>query len=245
MSCLETPPACSAVALCFTCPTAISKVITRMVPCSSFISNQIAVQQPDCHLTALGCLSHAPAIRRLKSQNMPSWWQEGDVLYMPRGTVHQAVAQSSDAVHLTVSTYQRCTHGDLAVRLLNRALVSSEAASAVPLALRRGLPWGSLPAAGTRAKRKNGGGADAACVQSVAGGRAFVNLAKSADSYRCEAYSPSCTVCSTSTHYGVVSVVQLDILWLAHSHVRHSNAYVISGREEGVGFEKADVCNHS
>ncbi|KAK9802556.1 hypothetical protein WJX73_001613 [Symbiochloris irregularis] len=32
--------------------------------------------------------------------------QEGDVLYMPRGTVHQAVAQSSDSIHLTISTYQ-------------------------------------------------------------------------------------------------------------------------------------------
>jgi hypothetical protein len=42
----------------------------------------------------------------------------GDVLYMPRGTVHQATAQTADSSHLTISTYQRCSYADLAIHLL-------------------------------------------------------------------------------------------------------------------------------
>jgi hypothetical protein len=42
----------------------------------------------------------------------------GDVLYMPRGTVHQATAQTGDSSHLTISTYQRCSYADLATHLL-------------------------------------------------------------------------------------------------------------------------------
>jgi hypothetical protein len=42
----------------------------------------------------------------------------GDVLYMPRGTVHQATAQTVDSSHLTISTYQRCSYADLATHLL-------------------------------------------------------------------------------------------------------------------------------
>lgn len=37
--------------------------------------------------------------------------QVGDVLYLPRGTVHQAVAQAEDSSHLTLSSYQRWTLG--------------------------------------------------------------------------------------------------------------------------------------
>lgn len=42
----------------------------------------------------------------------------GDCLYMPRGTVHQAEAQEVDSSHLTISTYQRCSYGDLATHVL-------------------------------------------------------------------------------------------------------------------------------
>ncbi len=43
----------------------------------------------------------------------------GDVLYMPRGTVHQATAQKSgDSAHLTISTYQHWSWADLASHLL-------------------------------------------------------------------------------------------------------------------------------
>ena len=74
--------------------------------------------------------------------------QEGDVLYMPRGTIHQAVAQSQDSIHLTISTYQRWTHGDLTARLLSSALASTDSSAAAPLPLRQGLPWDCLTAAG-------------------------------------------------------------------------------------------------
>ena len=42
----------------------------------------------------------------------------GDVLYMPKGIIHQALAQDEDSVHLTLSTYQRWTWGDLTSTLL-------------------------------------------------------------------------------------------------------------------------------
>lgn len=43
----------------------------------------------------------------------------GDVLYMPRGTIHQAAADgASDSDHLTISTYQRSSYADLATHLL-------------------------------------------------------------------------------------------------------------------------------
>ena len=47
--------------------------------------------------------------------------EEGDVLYMPRGTIHQAVAQDRGSTHLTISTYQRWTWGDLAATVLQGA----------------------------------------------------------------------------------------------------------------------------
>jgi len=39
--------------------------------------------------------------------------QVGDVLYLPRGTVHQARAQTQASSHVTLSTYQRWTYGRL------------------------------------------------------------------------------------------------------------------------------------
>lgn len=50
--------------------------------------------------------------------------QVGDVLYLPRGTIHQAVAQEEGSTHLTLSTYQRWTWGDLASSMLRTALES-------------------------------------------------------------------------------------------------------------------------
>lgn len=48
--------------------------------------------------------------------------QVGDVLYLPRGTVHQAVAQDEASVHLTISTYQKWTWGDLVLTMMQHAL---------------------------------------------------------------------------------------------------------------------------
>ena len=39
--------------------------------------------------------------------------QPGDVLYVPRGVVHQAAAEEAGSCHLTVSTYQHWTVGNL------------------------------------------------------------------------------------------------------------------------------------
>lgn len=47
------------------------------------------------------------------------------MLYMPRGTIHQAVAQEADSVHLTISTYQRWNHGELAARMMSHAAAST------------------------------------------------------------------------------------------------------------------------
>ncbi|GBF91033.1 bifunctional lysine-specific demethylase and histidyl-hydroxylase [Raphidocelis subcapitata] len=69
----------------------------------------------------------------------------GDVLYMPRGTIHQAVADGAAAsAHVTVSTAQRASYGDLAMHLFGTALAaqSNEAERALPLAARRGPPPG-------------------------------------------------------------------------------------------------------
>ena len=47
------------------------------------------------------------------------------MLYMPRGTIHQAQAQQEDSVHLTISTYQRWTHAELLQRWLGAAAAAS------------------------------------------------------------------------------------------------------------------------
>ena len=44
--------------------------------------------------------------------------QPGDVLYLPRGTIHQAEAQQSDSAHITISTYQRWSWADLGAKVL-------------------------------------------------------------------------------------------------------------------------------
>lgn len=70
--------------------------------------------------------------------------QVGDVLYMPRGTVHQAVAQQEASTHLTISTYQNFSLGTLAQAVLHSAMEGQEEPLCLPLSLRRGLPPGFL-----------------------------------------------------------------------------------------------------
>lgn len=50
----------------------------------------------------------------------------GDVLYLPKGTVHQAMAQNEHCVHLTVSTYQRWTWADLTEALTKESILVIE-----------------------------------------------------------------------------------------------------------------------
>jgi len=72
----------------------------------------------------------------------------GDVLYMPKGTIHQALAQNEDSVHLTISTYQQWTWGDLASAVLDETLSATSEPVCLPLSLREELPFGFLSSVG-------------------------------------------------------------------------------------------------
>eukprot|EP00803_Ostreobium_quekettii_P009229 evm.model.scf_368.8 EVM.evm.TU.scf_368.8 scf_368:75707-77381(-) len=73
----------------------------------------------------------------------------GDVLYVPRGIVHQAVAQDGASVHLTISTYQRWTWGDLAATVVQGAVMAQKGPDCAPHCLRQGLPHGFVYGVGT------------------------------------------------------------------------------------------------
>ncbi|XP_050025934.1 ribosomal oxygenase 2-like [Dermacentor andersoni] len=69
----------------------------------------------------------------------------GDLLYMPRGTIHQALTPESSgthSTHITISTYQNHTVGDC---LKNLVLDLVDAAQDSCLQLRKGLPMQFLP----------------------------------------------------------------------------------------------------
>jgi len=71
----------------------------------------------------------------------------GDVLYMPRGTIHQAVAEggreggtAAASAHLTISTYQQWSYGDLATQMMEvvgHNITYKTAPATFPLPLRR------------------------------------------------------------------------------------------------------------
>ena len=64
----------------------------------------------------------------------------GDVLYMPRGTIHQATAMPDvHSLHVTVSTYHQNTWAD-ALELAVVAAVRSAAAESLPLRRGRAAP---------------------------------------------------------------------------------------------------------
>ena len=77
---------------------------------------------------------------------MTEWYlmQVGDVLYMPRGTIHQAVAQEGASTHLTISTYQNWTYATLAQALLHAGMQGQQEPVCLPLSLRHALPPGFL-----------------------------------------------------------------------------------------------------
>ncbi|GIL85103.1 hypothetical protein Vretimale_9964 [Volvox reticuliferus] len=105
--------------------------------------------------------------------------QPGDVLYVPRGTVHQAVAQEEGSCHLTISTYQRWTWGDLAGKLIETARDSvGSLPNALPLELRKGLPLGFIFKHGLQAELQAADAAIAArpdAVSLAAGLRALAD----------------------------------------------------------------------
>lgn len=67
---------------------------------------------------------------------------------MPKGTVHQAVAQQEASTHLTISSYQNFSLGTLAQAVLHSAMQGQEEPVCLPLSLRKGLPPGFLYAHG-------------------------------------------------------------------------------------------------
>lgn len=63
--------------------------------------------------------------------------REGDVLYLPRGYVHQAETSNVHSLHVTISMFQQWTWADL---LLRSFKVAIESAAAQDMRLRRTLP---------------------------------------------------------------------------------------------------------
>ena len=90
----------------------------------------------------------------------------GDVLYLPRGTVHQAESLGSPSTHLTLSSYQRWALADLGAAALAAAAARggragcarAPALPTLPRGLRAGLPPGLLYACGYEAAVRGMGG---------------------------------------------------------------------------------------
>lgn len=61
----------------------------------------------------------------------------GDMLYLPRGTIHEAIAQSSFSTHITISVYQRYNMKKLLLQLTPKLL---DSAFTKNYELRKGLP---------------------------------------------------------------------------------------------------------
>lgn len=69
----------------------------------------------------------------------------GDVLYLPRGTIHQACAGNDHhSSHLTLSTYQRWSYGDLAQHVVSVALADPGLHEQLPRSAKEGLPPGFM-----------------------------------------------------------------------------------------------------
>ena len=63
--------------------------------------------------------------------------KKGDMLYLPRGTIHEALSQSKRSTHVTISVYQLFNMKKLFMNLLPRLL---DSAFTKDIELRRGLP---------------------------------------------------------------------------------------------------------
>jgi len=115
--------------------------------------------------------------------------QVGDVLYMPKGTVHQAVASAEKgplpeagpqksaknaqphSAHITLSTYNRWAYSDLLDGVMRAAEAGSkEKEASLPLRLRRGLPFDFLMDHGLQASLRRGRGAPTPVASQLAAG---------------------------------------------------------------------------
>jgi hypothetical protein len=69
----------------------------------------------------------------------------GDVLYLPRGTIHAATTDDESAsCHVTISTYQQWSFATLAQHLLQTLTTGQTPEVCLPIELRHGLPIGFL-----------------------------------------------------------------------------------------------------
>eukprot|EP00929_Paragymnodinium_shiwhaense_P078454 TRINITY_DN40674_c0_g1_i1.p1 TRINITY_DN40674_c0_g1~~TRINITY_DN40674_c0_g1_i1.p1 ORF type:complete len:530 (+),score=104.78 TRINITY_DN40674_c0_g1_i1:77-1666(+) len=76
--------------------------------------------------------------------------QPGDVLYMPRGTPHEACCSEGDeSFHVTVSTYQNWSLGDFAATTMQVALRTFTESLRVPQLLRPSMSAGAVFSLGT------------------------------------------------------------------------------------------------
>lgn len=66
--------------------------------------------------------------------------EAADVLYIPRGTIHQAEAQMHSSSHLTLSTYQRWSAADLVQYAVSVALANPQLQPLLAPPLKAGLP---------------------------------------------------------------------------------------------------------
>ncbi|PSC74527.1 bifunctional lysine-specific demethylase and histidyl-hydroxylase MINA [Micractinium conductrix] len=110
----------------------------------------------------------------------------GDVLYMPRGTIHQACAQDQGSAHLTISTYQRWSAADLLQYTVSVALANHTLQPLLPAPLKAGLPhrWladAALGAGGAATLAAAAGGFrewDAGAAAAAAAGKGSSKAAK-------------------------------------------------------------------
>ncbi|ELR18649.1 cupin superfamily subfamily protein [Acanthamoeba castellanii str. Neff] len=88
--------------------------------------------------------------------------EEGDLLYFPRGTIHQACTGPSASTHVTISTYQRHTWGDFLAVALPLAI---KEAIEEDVEFRRGLPGEASQGKGKGKKASSGSKGQAAKQQ--------------------------------------------------------------------------------
>lgn len=112
---------------------------------------------------------HSDDISRTSLSNTPPvevLLQQGDVLYLPRGTIHEAISQDTFSTHVTISVYQKYNFKTLVGAVFEEALEKSAASN---VELRKGLPLRISESFGTFAGLLLQDASTAGSVQASAG----------------------------------------------------------------------------